>query len=107
VTFAGPDRILWNERPPARTGGGGGDIDEIVLSGVDIHIEQMDDRCWWIGIYRDASKSGTPYWMGNFVADSRGRMRFVEQENAGIEWDDDKSHEDPPGPLGNGSEGER
>lgn len=96
MTFAGPDRILWNRRPEGF--GDTGDIDEIVLTGVDIHIEQMDDRCWWIGIYRDASVSDTPYWMGNFVADSRGRMRFVEQENAGIEWGEDKSHDDP-GPI--------
>lgn len=75
-----PDRILWNVRDE--------DIDEIVLSGVNVHIEQMNDRCWWIGIYRG---DGT-YWMGNFVADSRGRMRFVEQENDGIEWADDDEH---------------
>lgn len=90
MTFHGPDRILWNRRPTGTMEAG--DIDEIVLSDVDVHIEQMDDRCWWIGIYRDASDGDTPYWMGNFVADSRGRMRFVEQENAGIEWGDDKEH---------------
>lgn len=92
MTFAGPDRILWNERPPGWPGGGG-DIDEIVLSDVDVHIEQMSDRCWWIGIYRNAQDGDTPYWMGNFVADSRGRMRFVEQENSDIEWGDDRTHE--------------
>ena len=94
MTFHGHDRILWTRRPTGVTDTG--DIDEIVLSGVDVHIEQMDDRCWWIGIYRDASRGDTPYWMGNFVADSRGRMRFVEQENNGIEWGRDKSHDDPP-----------
>ena len=75
------DRILWNRRDD--------DIDEIVLSGVDVHVEQMSDRCWWIGIYRGKET----YWMGNFVADSRGRMRFVEQENAGIEWDRNEAHD--------------
>ena len=76
------DRILWNKRDK--------DIDEIVLHGVDVHIEQMDDRCWWIGLYREGVET---YWMGNFVADKKGRMRFVEQENAGIQWSDDRSHE--------------
>jgi hypothetical protein len=33
------------------------------------------------------------YWHGNFVADSRGRMRFSEQENAGITWDRDDTQE--------------
>lgn len=84
------DRILWNERPERP---GGGDIDEIVMHNVDmVHIEQMDDRCWWIALYPE--RGSDRYWMGNFVADSRGRMRFVEQENAGIEWDRERSHED-------------
>jgi hypothetical protein len=76
------NRILWNER--------GRDIDEIVLHHpAVVHIEQMGDRCWWIGI---DMPDGT-YWHGNFVADSRGRMRFSEQENAGITWDRDDTHE--------------
>ena len=83
------DRILWNRRPTPKTPG---DIDEVVLHDVKlVHIEQMDDRAWWIGIYMD----GDPYWMGNFVADSRGRMRFVEQDNSGIVWDRDNCHEEP------------
>lgn len=90
MTFTTPDRILWNRRPAAKEPG---DIDEIVLSDVDVHIEQMDDRCWWIALYRHASDGDTPYWMGNFVADSRGRMRFVEQENNGIEWAEDEEHD--------------
>lgn len=77
------DRILWNERDK--------DIDEIVLHNVTVHVEQMDDRCWWIGIYDPDDPDR--YWMGNFVADSRGRMKFSEQENAGIEWDRDDTHE--------------
>ena len=91
MSFRGPDRILWNRRPTDADPGG--DIDEIVLSDVDVHIEQMDGRCWWIALYRDGGAADTPYWMGNFVADSRGRMRFVEQENYGIEWGRDQSHE--------------
>ena len=84
-------RILWNQRPTNARGAGGGDIDEIVMHDVrTIHIEQMNDRCWWIGIYPD---DGEAYWMGNFVADSRGRMRFVEQENNGVEWEHDATHE--------------
>ena len=65
-----PARILWNRRP---TGRDVGCIDEIVLTGVDmVHVEQMDDRCWWIGI---TLADGTS-WDGNFTADSKGRMRF-------------------------------
>lgn len=85
------DRILWNRRPTGMTDAG--DIDEVVLSGVDVHIEQMHDRCWWIGIYDPTDPDR--YWMGNFTSDSRGRMRFTEQENAGIEWTRDDTHEGP------------
>jgi hypothetical protein len=88
------DRILWNQRPQRKIGGSGGDIDEVVLHDAAlVHIEQMDSRRWWIVIYK-GSEADTPYWMGNFVADSRGRMRFVEQENYGIEWSSDRSHEE-------------
>jgi len=30
---------------------GDGAFDEIVASNVDIHIERMDDGCYWMGIY--------------------------------------------------------
>lgn len=75
------ERILWNRR--------GEDIDEIVLDGVMVHVEQMHGRCWWIGVYRPDGS----YWMGNFVADATGAMRFVEQENNGIVWESDTSHQ--------------
>jgi hypothetical protein len=76
-------RILWNRR--------GDDIDEIVIENATVHIEQMNDRCWWIGI--DLPHGG--YWAGNFHADSRGRMTFSEQETWGFEWDRDDTHEQP------------
>ena len=81
------NRILWNRRPtgPSDTG----DIDEIVIRAEWVHVEQMDDRCWWIGI--DLPNGG--YWAGNFSCDSRGRMRFTEQERSGFEWDGDDTHE--------------
>ena len=84
------DRILWNRRPVNPLRGDTGDIDEVVINNPRvIHIEQMHDRCWWIGIFMPDDT----YWMGNFIADSRDRMRFCEQENAGIEWAHDATHE--------------
>jgi hypothetical protein len=75
-------RILWNTR--------GADIDEIVLEGVDcVHIEQMNDGHWWIGI--DLHDGG--YWAGNFSTLSpRSRMRFTEQESSGFEWERNEAH---------------
>lgn len=87
------DRILWNRRPTGPDDAG--DIDEIVIAGCMVHVEQMSNRCWWIGIYKDPDVDGTPYWMGNFTCDKKGRMRFSEQENDGIEWDEIASHDDP------------
>lgn len=75
-------RILWNVR--------GRDIDEIVILNPEcVHVEQMDDRCWWIGI--DLPDGG--YWAGNFMCDRRGRMTFNEQEMEGFTWDVDHTHE--------------
>lgn len=75
-------RILWNRR--------GEDIDEIVFDHPRfVHIEQMNDRCWWIGV----DLPGGGYWAGNFQATSRGKMTFSEQEGTGFEWDNDATHE--------------
>jgi hypothetical protein len=84
------DRILWNRRPDDRSFHGG-DIDEIVIHDATVHIEQMGDRCWWIGIYKD--ERAEVYWAGNFTADSRGRMSFSQQDCVGIEWGHDETHE--------------
>jgi hypothetical protein len=39
------DRILWNS--------GREEVDEIVVHNVMVHLEQMSDQGWWMGIYRD------------------------------------------------------
>lgn len=79
------NRILWNERDDDTNNG---DIDEIVLHDVAcVHVEQMNNRCWWIGI---TCNDGTE-WSGNFYANSRGVMRFMEQDST-IEWESDQEH---------------
>ena len=84
------NRIFWNDRPAGPIDGG--DIDELVMDNVSVHITQMESRCWWIGITRP---DGT-YWYGNFYANAQGRMGFSEQENNGITWDRDEAHEVTP-----------
>jgi len=79
------NRILWNER--------GVEIDEVVIhNATTVHIEQMGDECWWIGI----TLPDGGYWAGNFYARSKKRMTFKEQEMWGFEWDCDDSHEPSP-----------
>ena len=78
------NRILWNARDE--------DIDEIVLHDVKtVHIEQMSDQCWWIGI--DMPNGG--HWAGNFFTGPRSKMHFAEQGNDSVEWDEDESHDRP------------
>lgn len=34
-----------------------GSLDEIVTEQIDsFHLEQMDDGCWWLGIYRGTER---------------------------------------------------
>lgn len=81
------DRILWNRRP--KNVSDTGDIDEIVAHNVTVHIEQMDDRCWWIGItWPDGS-----YWDGNFYATKKGKMTFGQQDYREGGWPTDEEHE--------------
>lgn len=81
------NRILWNRRPVDMRDCG--DIDEIVVTEPSVvHIEQMNDRCWWIGI----TMPDGSYWSGNFAATSRGVMTFGQQEDDRIAWDRDDEH---------------
>ena len=79
------NRILWNVKD--------GDIDEIVIHDTTVHVEQIDDQSWWIGVYLDDDR----FWMGNFTVDSQGCMHFLEQDNVGIEWGDENVHIDSSG----------
>ena len=77
------NRILWNDDT---------EIDEVVFTDPQhVHIEQMGDECWWIGVtLNDGS-----YWAGNFMAKSKKAMTFTEQESD-VDWDDDRTHEVEP-----------
>lgn len=75
------NRILWNRRP---SGNDHGDIDELVLRDVAmVHVEQMDDNAWWIGI----GLANGEWWSGDFTSD--GPMTFTEQESSVTFGDDD------------------
>ena len=83
------NRILWNRRP--KDGYDSGDVDEIVLQAEWLHVEQMDRACW--NMIVDLPSGGQ--WIGNFTCDSRGNMKFSEQEQSGFVWDEDSTHESP------------
>ncbi|MCL2396317.1 MAG: hypothetical protein FWC87_16740 [Acidimicrobiaceae bacterium] len=82
-------RILRNRRP---TESDDGCIDEIVVDNPSmVRIEQMDDDCWWIGIYLP----GGARWSGHFIS-GPGGARFVEHDSEVI-WDLDECHPTEPG----------
>lgn len=86
----GMNRILWNRRPVDEFDSG--DIDEVVIRGCTVHIEQMGDRSYWVGIYLPNGSS----FDGNFFIERprrRPRLRFGMQES-NVTWDRDESHEE-------------
>lgn len=79
------NRILWNSRAM-------NDIDEIVIDHpASVHVEQMDDDRWWIGIYLE-DEDQTKRWAGEFMILSDGQMTFYEMDSD-VEWERDEEHE--------------
>jgi hypothetical protein len=77
------NRILWNNAT---------EIDEIVVSNPQtVHVEQLDDECWWIGITLADGET----WHGTFNT-YHGALTFTELDDAGIVWDRDETHEATP-----------
>lgn len=85
------NRILWLRRPRNAEPGS---IDELVLhDAATVHVEQLDERCWWIGLSGVGGNSDAE-WSGYFTTDRRGRMRFTQGANDGVVWDRDATHEE-------------
>lgn len=63
------------------------EVDEVVFHDATVHIEQMDEQCWTVIVDQAGGQ-----WVGNMVC-ADGRLTFVEQENDGIDWDEDRTHE--------------
>lgn len=38
-----------------------GKADDIVINGVDLHLEDMDGKSWWLGVYR--GKKYATFWI--------------------------------------------
>ncbi len=51
-----------------------GKEDDIVISGVDVHLEDMDGKNWWMGIYD--GKKRTTFWIS-----SKSRITVKLEEN--------------------------
>jgi len=65
---------------------GGKFIDEIVVRDCTVHIEQMADNCYWIGIDKGAAEVSFNLYTRTAA------ISFAEQDADGWTWDQDKEH---------------
>lgn len=81
VSHAHPRRrILWNEAERKT-------IDEFVVHDATIHLEQMDDNCYWIGI---TDADGREFSVN--LHTPRATIRCTQQDCEWM-WDEDATHE--------------
>lgn len=78
------DRILWNE--------GRETVDEIVVHNCIVHLEQMSDQSYWMGIDKPGGKS---LMVNLWVEGGRKPLLcLVEDDSDGDwPWDEDREHE--------------
>ena len=68
-------------------------LDEIVASGASVHLEQMPDDHWWMGL-----EAGGKYFHLNFgVQDGRLWVRLSDQGEEDAEWEGDNREKPLPG----------
>lgn len=68
---------LWTPRPECVSLNADGSLDEVVLRGVDVHIEQMSDHNWFVGIYRPGTNG------------DRLRLGFHSKRRVHAFWEDE------------------
>lgn len=79
------DRILWNR--------GRKTVDEIVVHNCTVHLEQMTDQSYWIGIYRgDGARDAlaVDLWVDGGRKPLLCRVR--DDSAGGWPWDRDDEH---------------
>lgn len=75
-------RILWNDRRS-------NDIDEIVVRDCTVHVEELNDTTFYLGIEKDGV-----VWTGEFSWDAKAkRIVFSQDFDGGIPFDRDECHE--------------
>jgi hypothetical protein len=74
-----PDRLPTGESNQSGIGlrlNGWGGLDEVVATGADVHLEQMSDNLWWLGVMKGREEV-------RVVLSARGRINAnVEREPA-------------------------
>jgi hypothetical protein len=60
-------------------------LDEVVATGADVHLEQVDHDQWWIGI----QSSGKDFHLWFTLEDGRLCVRLSDQDDENAWWDGD------------------
>lgn len=65
-----------------------GKADDIVIDGVNIHLEDMDGRNWWLGVYRGEKRA--TFWISSKskitvrVEENELGLKSIEQNDSHI-----------------------
>lgn len=77
-------RVLWHR--------GRDTFDEIVVPNCTIHVEQMSDQCYWMGVYKGKRQS----LHVNFTVKGRSPIRATFYDDSDHrypwKWDEDREH---------------
>jgi hypothetical protein len=79
------DRILWNK--------GRESVDEFIVHNCTVHLEQMSDTSYWMGIYKDGDELRRALMVN---LSHRGRVPLVctveDDSDCMWEWAEDDEH---------------
>ena len=68
-------------------------LDEVVATGADVHLEQMDHDQWWIGI----EAGGKHFHLWFTSEDGRLCVRLTDQDDESGQWEGDNRERPLPG----------
>ena len=67
-------------------------LDEVVATGADVHLEQMDHDQWWIGI-----EAGGKHFHLWFTSEDGRLSRLTDQDDESGQWEGDNRERPLPG----------
>jgi hypothetical protein len=68
-------------------------LDEVVATGADVHLEQMDYDQWWMGI----QAGGKYFHLWFTLEDGRLCVRLTDQDDENGQWEGDNRERPLPG----------
>src|ERR1700681_1676377 len=68
-------------------------LDEVVATGADVHLEQMDHDSWWLSI--QAGRKHFHLWFA--LEEGRLCVRLTDQDDENGQWEGDNRERPSPG----------